>query len=49
MLELRKEWSGDVPATPSISWPVAAMDMVLRNNSTHSTLGVLTMIMIAKT
>ena len=39
MQELRKEWSKDVPATPSISWPVAATDMVLGDDSTHSTLG----------
>ncbi|KAL3823811.1 hypothetical protein ACHAXA_011598 [Cyclostephanos tholiformis] len=38
MRELRKEWSKDFPATPSISWPVAT-DMVLRDDSTPSTLG----------
>lgn len=34
MRKLRKEWSKDVPATPSISWPVSAEDMMLRDDST---------------
>ena len=37
--ELQKEWSKDVPATPSISWPVSATDMLLRDDSTPSILG----------